>query len=156
MKACSWRRGPSFRSPRPTAAQKRRSDGPAARSKKARPRSGSAMPGWPSMPQRSAWASACVPHLLAEADLAAGRVRALDNGQEHRLAYWLVAPLPQWRQKKGQGIGRRVDGLICRYVIEKTCHQLDEFGIVYFLGWIVPASRNRIPCTSLGLCQETH
>ena len=43
---------------------------------------------------------ACVPHLLAEADLAAGRVRALDNAQENRLAYWLVAPLPQWRQKK--------------------------------------------------------
>lgn len=43
---------------------------------------------------------ACVPHLLAEADLSAGRVRAIDNAREHKLAYWLVAPLPQWRQKK--------------------------------------------------------
>ncbi len=43
---------------------------------------------------------AYVPHLLADADLAAGRVRAIDNAQESDLAYWLVAPLPQWRQKK--------------------------------------------------------
>ncbi|MGL5839217.1 MAG: LysR family transcriptional regulator [Sphingorhabdus sp.] len=43
---------------------------------------------------------ATVPHLLAETDLAAGRIRALDNAKESRLAYWLVAPLPQWRQKK--------------------------------------------------------
>jgi LysR family transcriptional regulator, glycine cleavage system transcriptional activator len=41
-----------------------------------------------------------VPHLLAQADLSAGRVRALDNAKESSLAYWLVAPLPQWRQKK--------------------------------------------------------
>jgi LysR family transcriptional regulator, glycine cleavage system transcriptional activator len=43
---------------------------------------------------------ATVPHLLAEADLAEGRIRALDNAGEHALAYWLIAPLPQWRQKK--------------------------------------------------------
>ncbi len=43
---------------------------------------------------------AMVPHLLAEADILAGRVRAVDNAKEHELAYWLVAPLPQWRQKK--------------------------------------------------------
>ncbi len=43
---------------------------------------------------------AAVPHLLAEGDLSAGRVRAIDNAREHDLAYWLVAPLPQWRQKK--------------------------------------------------------
>lgn len=43
---------------------------------------------------------ACVPVLLAEADLAAGRVRATDNARDSTLAYWLVAPLPQWRQKK--------------------------------------------------------
>jgi LysR family glycine cleavage system transcriptional activator len=41
-----------------------------------------------------------VPQLLAQADIAAGRVKALDNAKESRLAYWLVAPLPQWRQKK--------------------------------------------------------
>jgi LysR family glycine cleavage system transcriptional activator len=43
---------------------------------------------------------AVVPYLLAAADLDAGRVRALDNSREHPLAYWLIAPLPQWRQKK--------------------------------------------------------
>lgn len=45
-----------------------------------------------------------VPHLLAEADLAAGRVRALDNAKESKEAYWLIAPLPQWRQKKVQAL----------------------------------------------------
>ncbi len=48
----------------------------------------------------SGFGRAIVPHLLAEADLAAGRVRALDNGTPSKLAYWLVAPMPQWRQKK--------------------------------------------------------
>jgi LysR family transcriptional regulator, glycine cleavage system transcriptional activator len=43
---------------------------------------------------------AIVPYLLAEADIAAGRVRALDNAKESELAYWLIAPAPQWRQKK--------------------------------------------------------
>ena len=43
---------------------------------------------------------ACVPHLLAAADLQAGRVRAIDNARPSEKAYWLVAPLPQWRQKK--------------------------------------------------------
>jgi LysR family transcriptional regulator, glycine cleavage system transcriptional activator len=43
---------------------------------------------------------AVVPHLLAASDLDAGRVRAIDNSREHELAYWLIAPLPQWRQKK--------------------------------------------------------
>ncbi|MFM7028790.1 MAG: LysR family transcriptional regulator [Chakrabartia sp.] len=41
-----------------------------------------------------------VPLLLAEADLAAGRVRAVDNAKPDAMAYWLIAPLPQWRQKK--------------------------------------------------------
>jgi LysR family transcriptional regulator, glycine cleavage system transcriptional activator len=44
------------------------------------------------------WAS--VPHLLAAGDLAAGRIHALDNAKPVDQAYWLVAPLPQWRQKK--------------------------------------------------------
>jgi LysR family glycine cleavage system transcriptional activator len=43
---------------------------------------------------------AVVPLLLAASDLDAGRIRAIDNSREHALAYWLVAPLPQWRQKK--------------------------------------------------------
>jgi len=43
---------------------------------------------------------ATVPLLLAEADIACGKVRAVDNAKESDEAYWLVAPLPQWRQKK--------------------------------------------------------
>jgi len=42
---------------------------------------------------------ATVPALLAEGDIAAGRVRALDT-MESKIGYWLVAPVPQWRQKK--------------------------------------------------------
>jgi LysR family glycine cleavage system transcriptional activator len=42
---------------------------------------------------------ACVPELLARADLASGRVAALGDPRPGR-SYWLIAPLPQWRQKK--------------------------------------------------------
>jgi len=41
-----------------------------------------------------------VPRLLADAALASGRVRALGAAEEGLRGYWLVAPLPQWRQKK--------------------------------------------------------
>ena len=40
-----------------------------------------------------------VPLLLAEAALANGRVRALGGVEPGRRGYWLVAPLPLWRQK---------------------------------------------------------
>jgi LysR family glycine cleavage system transcriptional activator len=43
---------------------------------------------------------ATVPELLAAADLASGRIVALAEAKAYRLGYWLVAPLPQWRQKK--------------------------------------------------------
>jgi LysR family transcriptional regulator, glycine cleavage system transcriptional activator len=43
---------------------------------------------------------ATVPELLAARDLAAGRVVRLGAPTPSRLGYWLVAPLPQWRQKK--------------------------------------------------------
>ena len=42
---------------------------------------------------------ATVPALLAAADLAAGRVAALAH-HDHPQRYWLIAPVPQWRQKK--------------------------------------------------------
>jgi LysR family glycine cleavage system transcriptional activator len=42
---------------------------------------------------------ACVPALLAAADIAAGRVRVIEERGDGP-AYWLIAPLPQWRQKK--------------------------------------------------------
>ncbi len=48
----------------------------------------------------SGFGKARVPHLLAQSDLQSGRVRALGNGEPSELAYWLIAPLPQWRQKK--------------------------------------------------------
>lgn len=43
---------------------------------------------------------ACVPMLLAAADIAAGRVCMVGDATQSALAYWLVAPLPQWRQQK--------------------------------------------------------
>ena len=43
---------------------------------------------------------ATVPLLLAQADIAAGRVRAVGDPMVVGLSYWLIAPLPQWRQKK--------------------------------------------------------
>lgn len=52
----------------------------------------------------SGFGKATVPHLLAEADIQSGRVRALDNAKPDSRAYWLVAPLPQWRQKKVQAL----------------------------------------------------
>ena len=41
----------------------------------------------------------CVPALLAAADIASGRVANL-GARDGGAAYWLIAPLPQWRQKK--------------------------------------------------------
>lgn len=41
-----------------------------------------------------------VPALLAAADLAAGRIIALDDGEPMAGAWWLTAPTPQWRQAK--------------------------------------------------------
>lgn len=41
----------------------------------------------------------CVPHLLAEAAIDAGRVRETGASEEGQ-GYWLIAPTPQWRQKK--------------------------------------------------------
>ena len=46
---------------------------------------------------------ATVPELLATADLARGRVVALGAPTPSRHGYWLVAPTPQWRQKKVRG-----------------------------------------------------
>lgn len=53
---------------------------------------------------------ACVPHLLAEADLAAGRIRMIDNAKPSDNSYWLVAPLPQWRQKKVKALVEALTG----------------------------------------------
>jgi LysR family glycine cleavage system transcriptional activator len=42
---------------------------------------------------------ATVPALLAEGDIAAGRVKELSRKPGAK-GYWLIAPVPQWRQKK--------------------------------------------------------
>ncbi|MFC4296067.1 LysR family transcriptional regulator [Novosphingobium tardum] len=41
-----------------------------------------------------------VPAMLAEAALAAGTVAAVGEPEPSANTYWLVAPMPQWRQKK--------------------------------------------------------
>ncbi|MES3092030.1 LysR family transcriptional regulator [Sphingomonas aerolata] len=52
---------------------------------------------------------ATVPELLARRGLDAGLVRIIGDAQPSRGGYWLVAPLPQWRQKKVRAL---VDALI--------------------------------------------
>ena len=41
-----------------------------------------------------------VPELLAARDIAAGRIVVVGEPRPSTRGYWLVAPLPQWRQKK--------------------------------------------------------
>ena len=43
---------------------------------------------------------ATVPELLARGEIASGRVKVIGEPKASRMGYWLVAPLPQWRQKK--------------------------------------------------------
>ena len=43
---------------------------------------------------------ATVPEMLAAGDIARGRVVVLGEAVPSRQGYWLVAPLPQWRQAK--------------------------------------------------------
>src|SRR3546814_6918020 len=43
---------------------------------------------------------ASVPLLLAEKDIAEGRVRQIGERRESSRAYWLIAPLPQWRSEE--------------------------------------------------------
>ncbi|ABC63741.1 LysR family transcriptional regulator [Erythrobacter litoralis] len=43
---------------------------------------------------------AVLPYLLVEESIEAGKAEILEGPDEGRRAYWLVAPLPQWRQKK--------------------------------------------------------
>lgn len=58
----------------------------------------------------SGFGRTCVPHLLVEADIASGRVKMLDNARPSALAYWLIAPLPQWRQKKVKALVEALTG----------------------------------------------
>ncbi len=45
-----------------------------------------------------------IPLLLAQGWLDAGRISAIGTIDEDRRGYWLLAPLPQWRQKKVRAI----------------------------------------------------
>ena len=52
---------------------------------------------------------ATVPALLAEADIAAGRVKELGRHPGAK-SYWLIAPIPQWRQKKVKALVAALTG----------------------------------------------
>ena len=51
----------------------------------------------------------CVPRLLAEVAIAAGRVRETETPSGGK-GYWLVAPTPQWRQKKVKALVEALTG----------------------------------------------
>lgn len=51
-----------------------------------------------------------VPLMLAEADIAAGRVAPVGEPRAARRGYWLVAPTPQWRQKKVKALCEALSG----------------------------------------------
>ena len=53
---------------------------------------------------------AIVPHMLAERDIAAGRVAVLGKAAPSRAGYWLLAPLPQWRQAKVRALVEALAG----------------------------------------------
>jgi LysR family transcriptional regulator, glycine cleavage system transcriptional activator len=48
----------------------------------------------------SGFGKACVPLMLASGDIATGRVAQIGEARSTEASYWLIAPLPQWRQKK--------------------------------------------------------
>nr|WP_221227388.1 LysR family transcriptional regulator [Stakelama sediminis] len=47
---------------------------------------------------------ATVPEILVRTDIETARVARIGEPKASRLGYWLVAPLPQWRQKKVQAL----------------------------------------------------
>lgn len=53
---------------------------------------------------------ATVPELLARADIAAGRVAVIGAARSYAQGYWLVAPLPQWRQAKVKALVAALSG----------------------------------------------
>ncbi len=55
--------------------------------------------------------TAFVPSLLASGDLHSGKVKAVEAEQDGLLSYWLIAPLPQWRQKKVKALVEALSAL---------------------------------------------
>lgn len=53
---------------------------------------------------------ATVPELLAARDVAAGRLVVVGAAMPSRLGYWLIAPTPQWRQRKVQALVEALGG----------------------------------------------
>ena len=53
---------------------------------------------------------ACVPRLLAAQMLDAGRVRQIGESAGGSQGYWLIAPTPQWRQKKVKALVGALSG----------------------------------------------
>lgn len=53
---------------------------------------------------------AILPYLLVEEAIEAGKLEALEGPDEGRRAYWMVAPLPQWRQKKVKALVAFLNG----------------------------------------------
>lgn len=53
---------------------------------------------------------ACVPRLLAMQMLDAGRVRQIGESAAAPQRYWLIAPTPQWRQKKVKALVAALSG----------------------------------------------
>lgn len=58
----------------------------------------------------SGFGRACVPALLAARDLDSGRIQTVLGPEPTALAYWLIAPLPQWRQKKVKALVAALTG----------------------------------------------
>ena len=59
---------------------------------------------------RAGLGRAHVPYQLAEAPLASGRIVAKGEPERSRRGYWLIAPLPQWRQKKVKALVTALSG----------------------------------------------
>lgn len=51
-----------------------------------------------------------LPRALAQSAIDTGKLEVLDGPGESRRAYWLVAPLPQWRQKKVKALVAHLTG----------------------------------------------
>lgn len=59
----------------------------------------------------SGFGRTCVPALLAERAIAEGRVRAAGDPKQDERGYWLIAPAPQWRQKKVKALVEALTGI---------------------------------------------
>ncbi|WFL76615.1 LysR family transcriptional regulator [Altererythrobacter arenosus] len=53
---------------------------------------------------------AILPYLLVRESVEAGKLEILEGPEPGRRAYWLVAPLPQWRQKKVKALVAHLTG----------------------------------------------